>query len=112
MDPHARRPGRGQAGRAGPLRRFRDRPLLGQPRGEGDRMKRSLAVAVLIVCALAAGSSLPPPARAQGADRAMFGNTYDRNMVSAEKGLPADMDVKTGKNVKWWADVGSQAYAG
>ena len=33
-------------------------------------------------------------------------------MVSDEKGLPADWDVKTGKNVKWWADVGSQAYAG
>ena len=42
----------------------------------------------------------------------MFGNTFDRNMVSAEKGLPADWDIKTGKNVKWWADVGSQAYAG
>jgi outer membrane protein assembly factor BamB len=45
-------------------------------------------------------------------DRAMFGNTFVRNMVSAEKGLPTDWDVKTGKNVKWWADVGSQAYAG
>ena len=42
----------------------------------------------------------------------MFGNTYDRNMVSAETGLPAAWDIKTGKNVKWWADVGSQAYAG
>jgi outer membrane protein assembly factor BamB len=45
-------------------------------------------------------------------ERAMFGNTFVRNMVSAEKGLPSDWDVKTGKNVKWWADVGSQAYAG
>ena len=42
----------------------------------------------------------------------MFGNTFARNMVSDEKGLPADWDVKTGRNVKWWADVGSQAYAG
>ena len=42
----------------------------------------------------------------------MFGNTFSRNMVSDEKGLPADWDVKTGANVKWWADVGSQAYAG
>jgi outer membrane protein assembly factor BamB len=45
-------------------------------------------------------------------ERAMFGNTFVRNMVSAEKGLPSEWDVKTGKNVKWWADVGSQAYAG
>jgi outer membrane protein assembly factor BamB len=49
---------------------------------------------------------------AQTVDRAMFGNTYVRNMVSDEKGLPGEWDVKTGKNVKWWADVGSQAYAG
>ena len=42
----------------------------------------------------------------------MFGNSFVRNMVSDETGLPADWDVKTGKNVKWWADVGSQAYAG
>ena len=33
-------------------------------------------------------------------------------MVSAETGLPGEWDIKTGKNVKWWADVGSQAYAG
>jgi outer membrane protein assembly factor BamB len=46
------------------------------------------------------------------AGAAMFGNTYARNMVSAEKGLPGDWDIKAGKNVKWWADVGSQAYAG
>lgn len=59
-----------------------------------------------------AALALPQTIAAQGNDRAMFGNTFDRNMVSAEKGLPASWDVKTGKNVKWWADVGSQAYAG
>ena len=51
-------------------------------------------------------------AAAADVERAMFGNTFDRNMVSAETGLPGEWDVKTGKNVKWWADVGSQAYAG
>jgi outer membrane protein assembly factor BamB len=51
-------------------------------------------------------------AQAPAAGQAMFGNTYSRNMVSDEKGLPADFDVKTGKNLRWWADVGSQAYAG
>jgi outer membrane protein assembly factor BamB len=61
----------------------------------------------VIAVLLLAGS-----AAAADAERAMFGNTFDRNMVSAETGLPGEWDVKTGKNVKWWADVGSQAYAG
>jgi len=65
----------------------------------------------LTSAAIAVGALvLPQTIAAQ--ERAMFGNTYDRNMVSAEKGLPAAWDIKTGKNVKWWADVGSQAYAG
>ena len=40
----------------------------------------------------------------------MWGGTPDRNMVSAMKGLPADWDVKTKKNVKWIAKLGSQSY--
>lgn len=74
-------------------------------------MKRSQPVTVGALVVLVLGG-LAPRAGAQSVDRAMFGNTFDRNMVSAEKGLPADVDIKTGKNVKWWADVGSQAYAG
>jgi len=60
----------------------------------------------VIVLALAAGN-------ATASDKNnMFGNTPARNMVSAEKGLPSQWDVKTGKNVKWSQPVGSQAYAG
>jgi hypothetical protein len=40
----------------------------------------------------------------------MWGGTPDRNMVSNMKGLPADWDVKTKKNVKWMAQLGSQSY--
>jgi outer membrane protein assembly factor BamB len=40
----------------------------------------------------------------------MWGGTPDRNMVSAMKGLPGDWDIKTKKNVKWVADLGSQSY--
>ena len=40
----------------------------------------------------------------------MWGGTPDRNMVSNMKGLPTDWDVKTKKNVKWVADLGSQSY--
>jgi outer membrane protein assembly factor BamB len=66
---------------------------------------------VLVAASLFLGgaSLLADPA---AVERAMFGNTFERNMVSPEKGLPADWDVKTGKNVKWWSDVGTQAYAG
>src|SRR3954467_8065454 len=40
----------------------------------------------------------------------MWGGTPDRNMVSTMKGLPAAWDIKTKKNVKWVADLGSQSY--
>ena len=43
-------------------------------------------------------------------DWPMWGGTADRNMVSNMKGLPLDWDVKTKKNVKWVADLGSQTY--
>jgi len=75
--------------------------------------KRLFCAALLVAGGLGAASWLRPgPLLAQAVERAMFGNTFVRNMVSDEKGLPAEWDVKTGRNVKWWADVGSQAYAG
>jgi outer membrane protein assembly factor BamB len=40
----------------------------------------------------------------------MWGGTSDRNMVSPMKGLPAEWDIKTKKNVKWVAKLGSQSY--
>src|SRR5262245_59312196 len=40
----------------------------------------------------------------------MWGGTPDRNMVSNMKGLPTEWDIKTKKNVKWSADLGSQSY--
>ena len=43
-------------------------------------------------------------------DWPMWGGTPDRNMVSNMKGLPTDWDVKTKKNIKWVADLGSQSY--
>ncbi|MGQ0736992.1 MAG: outer membrane protein assembly factor BamB family protein [Acidobacteriota bacterium] len=44
------------------------------------------------------------------ADWPMWGGTPSRNMVSSLKGLPTEWDVKTGKNVKWVAELGSQSY--
>jgi outer membrane protein assembly factor BamB len=43
-------------------------------------------------------------------DWPMWGGTPDRNMVSDMKGLPTEWDVKTKKNVKWSAALGSQSY--
>ena len=40
----------------------------------------------------------------------MWGGTPDRNMISNMKGLPTSWDVKTKKNVKWVALLGSQTY--
>jgi outer membrane protein assembly factor BamB len=45
-----------------------------------------------------------------GGDWPMWGGTPDRNMVSGMKGIPTTWDVKTKKNVKWEADLGSQSY--
>jgi outer membrane protein assembly factor BamB len=50
------------------------------------------------------------PASDPGRDWPMWGGTPDRNMVSAMKGLPTTWDLKTKKNVKWVAELGSQTY--
>ena len=43
-------------------------------------------------------------------DWPMWGGTPDRNMSSPMKGIPVSWDLKTKKNVKWMAEVGSQSY--
>ena len=43
-------------------------------------------------------------------DWPMWGGTPDRNMVSTMGGIPTSWDVKSGKNVKWVASLGSQTY--
>jgi outer membrane protein assembly factor BamB len=63
-------------------------------------MKRIVAAFILLVVASVALS----------ADWPMWGGTPSRNMVSDMKGLPTSWDVKTGKNVKWVAELGSQSY--
>ena len=59
---------------------------------------------VMVVLIVAAASS------AVSADWPMWGGTPSRNMVSTMAGLPTTWDVKTGKNVKWVAELGSQSY--
>src|SRR5262245_3118874 len=43
-------------------------------------------------------------------DWPMWGGTPDRNMISNQKGMPTNWDVKTKKNIRWVATLGSQSY--
>jgi outer membrane protein assembly factor BamB len=54
---------------------------------------------------------LPLALSLPAADQAQWGRAWDRNMVSAERGLPDSFDLKTGKNVKWSVQLGTQSYA-
>src|SRR5258708_1223581 len=48
---------------------------------------------------------------ARGADQPQWGVAWNRNMVSVEKDLPDSFDPKTGKNVAWSAQLGTQTYS-
>jgi outer membrane protein assembly factor BamB len=73
------------------------------------RNRRALMISVGLIAAWASASRLTASDPNTG-DWPMWGGTPDRNMVSAMKGLPTDWDIKTKKNVKWVADLGSQSY--
>lgn len=64
------------------------------------------------IVTLSASVSAPaePLAKAQKGDWPMWGGSPDRNMVSGETGIPAEWDVKSGRNIKWVAPLGSQTY--
>src|ERR1044072_1485621 len=81
-----------------------------------EKRGRVLAMAALVIATLVCGQlltahgSLLTPSDPGTGDWPMWGGTPDRNMVSKAKGLPVSWDVKTKKNVKWVADLGSQTY--
>ena len=66
----------------------------------------------LVFTLVVAATSLTLIARSDPptADWPMWGGTADRNMLSSMKGLPTTWDVKAKKNIKWVAELGSQAY--
>src|SRR4029079_17164697 len=86
-----------------------------QHQGREKPMKKILlALAIVAVAAgvfrlkaEATGAGVSDPGTG---DWPMWGGTPDRNMVSNMKGLPTEWDVKTKKNVKWVAELGSQSY--
>jgi outer membrane protein assembly factor BamB len=67
---------------------------------------------VVTMCAVGLGfSSLALSAGDTGGKEwPMWGGTPDRNMVSSMKGLPTSWDLKSKKNIKWTAELGSQTY--
>ena len=44
-------------------------------------------------------------------DQPQWGEAWTRNMVSGETGLPEKFDPKTGENVKWVADLGTESHS-
>jgi outer membrane protein assembly factor BamB len=74
---------------------------------------RSCVLVLMLLLLAAAAYSITPSATASdpgSGDWPMWGGTADRNMISNMKGLPTTWDVKTKKNVKWVAQLGSQTY--
>src|SRR3989449_4922349 len=69
-----------------------------------------LLLGLLLVLIAPVGSPHLSPSDPDTGDWPMWGGTPDRNMVSNMKGLPLEWDVKSKKNVKWVAQLGSQSY--
>lgn len=72
------------------------------------RLTKTARARLMITAAMAGAIGLAVSAAPQ-TDWPMWGGTPSRNMVSDMKGLPTTWDVKTGKNVSWVAELGSQA---
>ncbi len=68
-------------------------------------------VAVCLAWGVASSSDLVlAGAGAAAGDWPMWGGSMDRNMVAEASGLPAEWDERSGENVKWVADLGSNSY--
>ena len=63
----------------------------------------------LLIGVLLLGVGLIHPAPAD--DQPQWGQSFSRNMVSDETGLPDSFDPATGRNVKWTAPLGTETYS-
>src|SRR5687768_278144 len=77
-----------------------------------SKNRPGVLVLALLLLSVAAYSVAPCASASDpgSGDWPMWGGTADRNMISNMKGLPTSWDVKTKKNVKWVAQLGSQTY--
>ena len=62
---------------------------------------------LIVVCVALAVSRWP----ANASDQPQWGQAWSRNMVSDERGLPDSFDPKTGKNIKWSAELGTETHS-
>lgn len=74
---------------------------LWRKRGHG----RWVAPGVLTVAFAASVTELP------AGDRPQLGEAWSRNMVSSERGLPAEFDPASGRNVKWTVTLGTETHS-
>src|SRR3954453_1422575 len=44
-------------------------------------------------------------------DQPQWGAAWTRNMVSSERNLPDTFDPKTGKNIRWVAELGTESHS-
>src|SRR5881409_1196107 len=44
-------------------------------------------------------------------DQPQWGQAWSRNMISRERNLPASFDPKTGQNIKWSAELGTETHS-
>jgi outer membrane protein assembly factor BamB len=72
--------------------------------------RRTLLLILLLALAVGAPSVRLSASDPGTNDWPMWGGTPDRNQVSNMKNVPSEWDVKTKKNIKWVADLGSQSY--
>lgn len=56
-------------------------------------------------------TDIPIAGRVNAADQPQWGERFSRNMVSPEKNLPASFDPKTGQNIKWSMELGTNTYS-
>jgi len=52
-----------------------------------------------------------PGSPVQAADQPQWGQAWTRNMVSNERDLPDSFDPKTGRNIKWVAQIGTETHS-
>ena len=60
----------------------------------------AIGAALAITCGLASAGDMPH-----------WGEAWSRNQVSPEKNIPAEFDLGTNKNIRWRAQLGTEAHA-
>jgi len=71
-------------------------------------MSRNRFPQPLLACTLAMLASF---GRVLAEDRPQWGEAWSRNMVSTERNLPESFDPVTGTNIKWTAQLGTEAHS-